>query len=163
MAMIDLDKNYRPSSYKNVVYFEKEVQQFLDMMSQLKEVSEDEFEIFRITTYSAGHPDIVTLRAKYEDNIITYKIVDNFESKSLELNLSSLPIQSSSQPLNYDEIINIINNTNYADDKDGLYLSTCRFLLDEGTDIDEVKSFMIINSIYYPELSQYYKEQISLI
>jgi hypothetical protein len=132
-------------------------------MSQLKEVSEDEFEIFRITTYSAGHPDIVTLRAKYEDNIITYKIVDNFESKSLELNLSSLPIQSSSQPLNYDEIINIINNTNYADDKDGLYLSTCRFLLDEGTDIDEVKSFMIINSIYYPELSQYYKEQISLI
>jgi hypothetical protein len=161
--MIDLDKNYRPSSYKNVVYFEKEVQQFLDMMSQLKEVSEDEFEIFRITTYSAGHPDIVTLRAKYEDNIITYKIVDNFESKSLELNLSSLPIQSSSQPLNYDEIINIINNTNYADDKDGLYLSTCRFLLDEGTDIDEVKSFMIINSIYYPELSQYYKEQISLI
>ena len=155
--MIDLDKNYRPSSYKNVVYFEKEVQQFLDMMSQLKEVSEDEFEIFRITTYSAGHPDIVTLRAKYEDNIITYKIVDNFESKSLELNLSSLPIQSSSQPLNYDEIINIINNTNYADDKDGLYLSTCRFLLDEGTDIDEVKSFMIINSIYYPELSQYYK------
>ena len=161
--MIDLDKNYRPSSYKNVVYFEKEVQQFLDNMSQLKEVSEDEFEIFRITTYSAGHPDIVTLRAKYEDNIITYKIVDNFESKSLELNLSSLPIQSSSQPLNYDEIINIINNTNYADDKDGLYLSTCRFLLDEGTDIDEVKSFMIINSIYYPELSQYYKEQISLI
>ena len=161
--MIDLDKNYRPSSYKNVVYFEKEVQQFLDMMSQLKEVSEDEFEIFRITTYSAGHPDIVTLRAKYEDNIITYKIIDNFESKSLELNLSSLPIQSSSQPLNYDEIINIINNTNYADDKDGLYLSTCRFLLDEGTDIDEVKRFMNINSIYYPELSQYYKEQISLI
>ena len=37
--MIDLDKNYRPSSYKNVVYFEKEVQQFLDMMSQLKEVN----------------------------------------------------------------------------------------------------------------------------
>ena len=161
--MIDLDKNYRPSSYKNVVYFEKEVQQFLDNMSQLKDVSEDEFELFRITTWSAGHPDIVTLRAKYEDNIITYEIIDNFESKSLELNLSSLPIQSSSQPLNYDEIINIINNTNYEDDKDGLYLSTCRFLLDEGTDIDVVKRFMNINSIYYPELSQYYKEQISLI
>ena len=161
--MINLDKNYRPSSYKNVVYFEKEVQQFLDNMSQLKEVSEDEFEIFRITTYSAGHPDIVTLRAKYEDSIITYKIVDNFESKSLELNLSSLPIQTSSQPLDYQEIINIINNTNYEDDEDGLYLSTCRFLLDEGTDIDEVKRFMNIDSIYYPELSQYFKEQISLI
>jgi hypothetical protein len=161
--MTELDKSYRPSTYKNIIYFEKEVSQFLDNMSQLKEISEDEFEIFRITTYSAGHPDIVSLRAKYEDSVITYKIIDNFESKSLELSLSTLPIKSSLKPLSYGEIINIINNTNYEDDEDGLYLSTCKFLLEEGDDIDEVKKFVNIDSIYYPGLKRFFSEQISLI
>lgn len=161
--MTELDKTYRPSTYKNIIYFEKEVSQFLDNMSQLKEVSGDEFEIFRITTWSAGHPGIVTLRAKYEDNLITYKVIDNFKSKGLELNLSELPIKSSLEPLSYDEIINIINNTNYEDDEDGLYLSTCRFLLEEGNNIDEVKKFVNINSIYYPGLKRFYSEEISSI
>jgi hypothetical protein len=161
--MTEIDNNYRPSTYKNIIYFEKEVRQFLDNMSQLKEISEDEFEIFRITTYSAGHQDIVSLRAKYEDSVISYKIIDNFESKSLELGLSTLPIKSSLEPLSYGEIINVINNTNYADDEDGLYLSTCRFMLEEGNDIDEVKKFVNISSIYYPELERFFSEQISLI
>ena len=160
---MEFNNRYRPSSYKDVVYFDKDVQQFLDTMAQLHRVSEHEYELFRIVAYSAGQTSIVSLRAQYEENLISYQIIDNFKSMGLELNLSSLPIQKSSEPLSYEEIIGMINNTNYEDDKDGLYLSTCRVLLEEGIDIEEVKKFMNISSIYYPKLNHIFKEQISLI
>tara|TARA_B110000977_G_scaffold186070_1_gene251562 strand:+ start:920 stop:1402 length:483 start_codon:yes stop_codon:yes gene_type:complete len=160
---MEFNNRYRPSSYKDVVYFDKDVQQFLNTMAQLHRVSEHEYELFRIVTYSAGQTSIVSLRAQYEENLISYQIIDNFKSIGLELNLSSLPIQKSSEPLSYEEIIGMINNTNYEDDKDGLYLSTCRVLLEEGIDIEEVKKFMNISSIYYPKLNHIFKEQISLI
>ena len=160
---MEFNNRYRPSSYKDVVYFDKDVQQFLNTMAQLHRVSEHEYELFRIVTYSAGQTSIVSLRAQYEENLISYQIIDNFKSMGLELNLSSLPIQKSSEPLSYEEIIGMINNTNYEDDKDGLYLSTCRVLLEEGIDIEEVKKFMNISSIYYPKLNHIFKEQISLI
>jgi hypothetical protein len=36
-------------------------------------------------------------------------------------------------------------------------------LVEEGIDIEEVKKFMNISSIYYPKLNHIFKEQISLI
>ena len=158
-----LDKNYRPSSYKNIIHFEKEVLQFIDNMSRIQEVAENEYELFRITTYSGGYPDIISLRGIYENNIIRYRIVDNFKSKNLELNISNLPTESSSEPLSYGEIINIIDNTNYEDDEDGLYLSICKFLFESGESIDEIKSFVNIESIYYPLLKEHYKKKISIL
>ena len=115
----------------------------------LPDLLRNEVEIARVT-FNSTTMDVISIRARQMKNRITYRIVDEYEFTSYDLNA-----KSSKKPLTLGKVINQIE---FATD-DGLVggprESNYR---DGGMDPEDIWDFASVSSQFYTELSNWYDE-----
>jgi hypothetical protein len=99
--------------------------------------------------------DVISVRAARNGSRIVYSIVDEYDS---EFDVSPA---SSEKPLNLGELIDLIDNA-----EGGESLALCYTMMnysgDSVEDLDAIRFFTRVESVFYPQLSLHYKEVIDL-
>jgi hypothetical protein len=121
----------------------------------LPKYDEDEIEIARVNLQSVTF-DVISIRAWRKEGEIFYRVVDEYDSRF------DLFIESSEEPLTLRELIELIDNTDNldAEDSGGLVWGVLDYHVDNGSDPEEMRTFVDVESPFYPQLARYYSEQI---
>jgi hypothetical protein len=115
----------------------------------LPDLLRNEVEIARVT-FNSTTMDVISIRARQMKNKITYRIVDEYEFTSYDLNA-----KSSKKPLTLGKVINQIE---FATD-DGLVGGSRESnYRDGGMDPEDIWDFASVSSQFYTELSNWYDE-----
>jgi len=120
-----------------------------------------EVEIARIDLDSTTC-DAISLRARSGSDRIRYRLVDEYMESECEYRLSQ---ESSRKPLTMKKLIRILDESRYSDGSDesngGIvgrfrleYLSYAPTL----REIEELRDFASVSSVYYPDLERWYQE-----
>jgi hypothetical protein len=112
-----------------------------------------EVEIARMSMKSVTG-DVISLRARRENDLLHYRIVDEHETEYVLL------FDTSTTPLSMRRLIELIE-TAQGSEGDGLVLASenIRFYAVEEGD----PSFMTVSSVFYPELEAWYREQLEAL
>jgi hypothetical protein len=117
--------------------------------------SQDEgaVEIARISLDSTT-ADQISVRASRTDKVIHFSIVDEYSTAFI------LSTKESDQPLSLAELINLLESTNHPDEayRNGMIQCHWNFLYERDTPINEAVDFVSLESPFYGELSDYYRE-----
>jgi hypothetical protein len=115
----------------------------------------DEVEIARMSLCSTTG-DVISIRARHESDIISFRIVDEYETEFV------CSPQQSLQPLAMSELIELIDTTRInGESGGGLVIGLLEEKLYGGYEPDELADFVTLSSDYYPELESYYEKRIS--
>ena len=115
----------------------------------LPDYARDETEIARIELKSVT-ADVVSIRARLEDDTIHYSVVDEYEGKF------SLETESGDDPFSLAELIQFIDGTELEGSSySGLSLSFNNSNA-EGMDKEDLVGFTTISSEIYPDLEDHY-------
>ena len=115
----------------------------------LPDLLRNEVEI-ALVTFNSTTMDVISIRARQMKNRITYRIVDEYEFTSYDLNT-----KSSNKPLTLRKVIDLIEFAT----EDGLVGGTRDFNYLEGEmDAEDVCDFASVSSQFYTELSNWYDE-----
>lgn len=125
----------------------------------LPNLKKNECEIARVAMESVT-ADVISIRARFEDNNIFYRIVDEYKTRF------KLAIKSSTQPLTLSEIIRQIDGSWHDKDYQGLIFGLLQYKIDEeGVAFDELeeqyRNFFSVSSPYYSQISEYYEATIA--
>ena len=116
--------------------------------------AEGEVEIARIELESTT-ADVISIRASKEGERIAYSVVDEYET---EFHVSP---PSSAKPLTLKQVIHLID-----DAEGGESLALCytqmNYSGDSLDDLDAIKSFTRVESLYYPHLNLHYEQLLDL-
>ena len=114
----------------------------------------DEVEIVRVTLESVTG-DIISIRARREDALIHYRIVDEYDDETVY----HCEPQDSARPLTMGELVDLIDNAwgegTYPDDGTGLTTVWRDFHVDNGSSPEEMVAFVRVSSEFYPDLRGY--------
>lgn len=117
----------------------------------------DEIEIARIVLASVTG-DVISIRARRGGNRIRLSIVDEHESKYL------LKPRSSAHPLSMGELVDLINTSAREEDafSNGLAIGHVVWHIEGALvdDPDQMRSFVTVESAFYPCLKQFYASVI---
>jgi hypothetical protein len=111
-----------------------------------------ELEIARIELQSSTW-DVISIRARRTDDIIFYSICDEYASQ-FEL---CLPL--SYVPLTLGELIKLIDHAGEQESL-GLDFTLEQFPPEDGEELDEVKDFCAVTSLFYPDLARHYEKLV---
>ena len=115
----------------------------------LPDYGRDETEIARIELKSVT-ADVISIRARLEDNTIHYSVVDEYEGKF------TLETESGDDPFSLAELIQFIDGTELEGSSySGLSLSFNNSNA-EGMDKEDLVGFTTISSEIYPDLEDHY-------
>ncbi|HRR40282.1 MAG TPA: hypothetical protein P5244_03500 [Syntrophales bacterium] len=116
----------------------------------LPDYREKEVEIARVELKSTTF-DVISIRAREKGLFIDYRIVDEYGSAF------EFSPKTSSKPLTLRELIELIDGARQEGYEDrGLGLCYILHNYEEGQDAEELLDFTVINSIFYPGLSEHY-------
>ncbi len=114
----------------------------------LPEYIKDETEIARIELRSTL-ADVISIRARTEEGIITYSVVDEYDESEFEL-----PIDMSVEPFSLQELIEFIDGVRF---NGSTGIATCHNESNaEHMDREGLADFTTVNSDIYPELVSHY-------
>ncbi|MDB4619122.1 hypothetical protein OAH15_00375 [bacterium] len=114
----------------------------------LPEYIKDETEIARIELQSTL-ADVISIRAKTEEGIITYSVVDEYDESEFEL-----PIDMSVEPFSLQELIEFIDGVRF---NGSTGIATCHNESNsEAMDRESLADFTTVNSDIYTELEAHY-------
>jgi hypothetical protein len=118
----------------------------------LPDLLRNEVEIARVI-YKSTTMDVTSIRARQMRNRITYRIVDEYEFTSYDLNT-----KSSNKPLTLKQVIDLIEFAT-----EGGLVGEPRELnyLEGGMDAEDIYDFASVSSQFYAELSNWYDESNS--
>ena len=116
----------------------------------LPEYIKDETEIARIELRSTL-ADVISIRAKTEEGILTYSVVDEYDESEFEL-----PIDLSVEPFSLQELIEFIDGVGFSG---SIGIATCHNESNaEHMDREELADFTTVNSDIYHELESHYDQ-----
>ena len=116
----------------------------------LPDYVKDETEIARIELNSTL-ADVISIRAKTEDEIITYSIVDEYDKSEFEL-----PVSMGVEPFNLEELIRFIDEAGF---NGSTGIATCHNNSNaEHMDREDLADFTTVSSCIYNQLEQHYKQ-----
>jgi hypothetical protein len=111
-----------------------------------------ELEIARIELQSYTW-DVISIRARRTDDTIFYSICDEYASEfELRPPLSHIP-------LTLGELIGLIDHAGERESL-GLDFTLAQFPPKDGEELDEVKEFCAVTSLFYPDLARHYEKLI---
>jgi hypothetical protein len=117
----------------------------------------DEVEIARVTLASVTG-DVISIRARRQDALIHYRIVDEYEDQSSVYHCEP---ENSTGPLTMGELIELVDNARgegmYPDYGTGLTTVWRDFNVDNGSSPEEMVGFVRVSSEFYPDLRRYYQ------
>ena len=114
----------------------------------LPEYVKDETEIARIELRSTL-ADVISIRARTEEGIITYSVVDEYDESEFEL-----PIDMSVEPFSLQQLIEFIDGVRF---NGSTGIATCHNESNaEHMDREGLADFTTVNSDIYPELEAHY-------
>jgi hypothetical protein len=121
----------------------------------LPKFGEEEIEIARIVLASVTQ-DVISVRARRAGKRIAYRVVDEYGTKF------KVAKKWSAQPLTLKEMISFINKSNQEGDSKptGLVFSVLDWNIEGNGDPESMRDFIAVSSSFYPELAQYYGEEI---
>lgn len=112
-----------------------------------------EVEIARIAMNNHAQ-DVISVRAKQDSALITYEVVDEYESKYI------YDPKSSPSPLSFREIIMLLNSIRDSREPTRAFTNPFRdFAVDADDDSNEVIHFLSISSVFYPFLESWFLEE----
>lgn len=109
-----------------------------------------EVEIARIVLQSVTM-DIYSVRARRGGGRIHYRIVDEYETDFV------LTRKSSKAPLTMAQLIALIDTASCYD-YSNVTIAIREMNLESGSDIDEMRDFVSVESLFYPELEAHYEQ-----
>jgi hypothetical protein len=123
----------------------------------LSSLQESQVEIARISLESTT-ADVISIRAKREEQGISYNIVDEYESEFF------FEPQESELPLTMGDIVRLIDQAQTVDsaemdDEKGLTDFYRNLNLMSGADPTDLIDFVTVSSEFYPDLQSYYRDR----
>lgn len=117
----------------------------------LPQLGQNEIEVVRIVLASTMQ-DVISIRARRSGKRIAYRVVDEHENEF------TLPRKSSAAPMSLGQLIAFIDGTNQAEDSqgNGLVYSVLDMNIEGSGDIDSLRGFASVSSVFHPELQKYY-------
>ena len=121
----------------------------------LPELAENEIEIARIVCASVMQ-DVTSVRARRSGKRITYRVMDEHDGKF------TVDRSWSRRPLTLGELVRLINCSNQEGDTmaTGLVFSILDWNIDATGEPEEMRGFITVSSVFYPDLGRYYDEAI---
>ena len=129
----------------------------------LPDSEEEEVEIARVSLKSTT-ADVISIRATPEEDGIRYRIVDEYD------NVIKFTPESSKAPLTLGELIDLIDSAEFENSgfppgitgafrDSNLRLETAQTQEEVSRRARELVDFVIVTSIFYPELERWYREE----
>ena len=115
-----------------------------------------EVEIVRVVLQSATL-DVHSIRARRRGGRILYRMADEYEGDY------TLCQQTSRRPLTFGQLVDLIRSAQDENCLPGDYpMAILDFNVDEaGSDPDHMASFISVESVFYPQLSQWWAERVA--
>jgi hypothetical protein len=115
----------------------------------LPDLRRGEVEIARVT-YASATGDVVAIRARWEPGRIRYRAVDEY----MEDGPIRCPIKSSTDPLTFQDMVRVIDESNRLDDS---LIHTLDMNHEGIGDAESLRGFITVTSPFYPEIEEWYE------
>jgi hypothetical protein len=120
----------------------------------LPDYAEGETEIARIELESTM-ADVISIRAKKDRDRIAYSIVDEYET------VFTISPSHSDKPLTFSELISLIDG-GWEDGLLGIYYTQMNYSGNSLEDLEAIRSFTRVESLFYPQLNLHYEKLLDL-
>ena len=92
--------------------------------------------------------DVVSIRARREGGLIHYRAVDEYEG-----GYAGLGETTSRQPLTFGEMVELVEAVEDRGGGGGSYIDEVRRRnVDAGADLERMRDFVVVDSLFYPQL-----------